>query len=224
MCSGEHSWLQSVKNRCPWQVSDGSKGLNVLWHQSSVSRSSVSMRPGAHKMPVGGEWVRVCYTNGYVIILMLEQNIKTDISWIFFVWRRLSLAFRKGDLNKCEMRNSTEVGRCLSMRNNDLSCQLVQTERLSVGEAEKRLWGSWWSTQDRNRLVLLSILIPQFCVSWTSFWCSLGLLWEHCPPQARHPAPRVSTGAFITGKINTEKKGTLSSTCFLNFEMYLFTF
>lgn len=30
---------------------------------------------------------------------MLQQNIKSDISRIFFLWRMLSLAFKKGELN-----------------------------------------------------------------------------------------------------------------------------
>lgn len=38
------------------------------------------MHPGVHKLPVGGEWVHVCFINGYVILLVLEQNIKADIS------------------------------------------------------------------------------------------------------------------------------------------------
>lgn len=51
----------------------------------SESWSLISLRLVAHKTGVGGARVHVGYINGYVIILMLEKNnIKTDISWIFF--------------------------------------------------------------------------------------------------------------------------------------------
>lgn len=66
--------------------------------RTQCSPSLVSMHPGVHKLPVGGEWVHVCFINGYVTLLVLEQNIKADISRTF-VGRRLCLAFRKGDLS-----------------------------------------------------------------------------------------------------------------------------
>lgn len=99
--------LGSILDSSMWRTivcwdSDASKGINVLWYQLCGVPKFDKHAAGFHKMIIGGVWVHVCYINGYVVILMLKHNwhVETDISWILFLWRRLSLDFKRGDFNK----------------------------------------------------------------------------------------------------------------------------